>query len=314
MPLPPFTHHELLTLVEPFTQRGWQLDMAASDRIERRLVFVPRGLPAPQTTLRLDHGEPARIRLTRVHALAAGLQATVQAEGADAGALLAAIEAVPLQRQSLQAGGTVVALHQRLAPPMPAGAGPVLVLQRAEAHFGGLTLQMVVSGVSGFPAELELLRGDGAVQDLPDDLLAVLGRPWHRLSAIGRGWLGGINLQGSEPQRTRDAQARLQRTVEHLVQTLREPPARFHLRHRGRRWVVALRGTLPLVAGAAIVVTALLMKREGSALAISVLGLMANIAPPLLLGLLFLRREMPRLALPRWPRPPAATAWRSVAP
>jgi hypothetical protein len=43
------------------------------------------------------------------------------------------------------------------------------------------------------------------------------------------------------------------------------------------------------------------------------LAILANIAPPLLMGLFFLRREMPRIELPRIPLPPRASAWRTEA-
>ena len=37
----PLTHHEILGLIEPFTRRGLHVDLAASNRIERRLLFKP---------------------------------------------------------------------------------------------------------------------------------------------------------------------------------------------------------------------------------------------------------------------------------
>ena len=43
--------------------------------------------------------------------------------------------------------------------------------------------------------------------------------------------------------------------------------------------------------------------------AFSNFALLANVAPPLLMGLFFVRREMPRIALPRWPARLADDAW-----
>jgi hypothetical protein len=37
-------------------------------------------------------------------------------------------------------------------------------------------------------------------------------------------------------------------------------------------------------------------------------------APPILLVVCFSLREMPRIELPRWPRPSPLTAWRSAPP
>ena len=57
----PLSHHEIVTLVAPFARRGRHLDLAASDRQQRRLVFQPvkhaaqdDGLPAVQNGLRLE--------------------------------------------------------------------------------------------------------------------------------------------------------------------------------------------------------------------------------------------------------------------
>jgi hypothetical protein len=69
-----------------------------------------------------------------------------------------------------------------------------------------------------------------------------------------------------------------------------------------------LRGTVPLAVCGAIVGTAVLLQ-GGDAGSRSALGLLANVTPPLLMGLFFLRREMPRIAWPRLPRRPATTAW-----
>jgi hypothetical protein len=251
-----------------------------------------------------------RQRLTRTLVLAgpegaaAAPPATLRAEGTDAAALLARLSAVPHARQFVAAGGTWAALQQRL--PAATHAPPVLL--GATAQVAGLTLQLKVSGVQGFPAELELLRPAGDARRLPEDLLAVLGRRWDRLTALSRGWVGQLALRGPEPRRSDEARAGIAMALEHLARTLAEPPARFHERHRGARWRVALRGTGPVLAGAALVGLALHLQSLGDAYS-SYLGLLANLAPPLLMGLFFLRREMPRIGLPRPPRPLQADAW-----
>ena len=42
----PLTHHQILALVAPFSRAGWQVDLAASQRLERRLAFRPVQHPA----------------------------------------------------------------------------------------------------------------------------------------------------------------------------------------------------------------------------------------------------------------------------
>lgn len=301
--LPPLTHHDILALVEPFTRRGWAVDLPGSDRAQRRIAFRERDLGDAVATLQLEHPEPGHFVLTRTLRAADGLQAELQAEGPQVSELLDRIDAVPPQRQFVRTAGAATAYRQRLAKQ-----GTDLVLRQAEARLPGLQVALRMSGVSGYPAELTLQRDEGAAIELPDDVLAVLGRAWGHLNKVRGGWQGSMQLRGREPRRSADAEARLQRTLQHLARTLAEPPARFHEQHLGARWRVALSGTLPLLACAAIVGTALLLQ-SGDADSRSALGLLANVTPPLLMGLFFLRREMPRIAWPRPPRRPAPDAW-----
>ena len=323
--LPALTHHEILRLVEPFVRAGHRPDLAASDRTRRRIVFHPQAVAAEQgqgtptsappltQTLELELPEPGRCTLTRRVTTPDGLEARVEVEGADAAALLRRLQALAPQQQIACVDGVLVAWQQRLplapgdaAPPVPA------VLRGAEARLAGLTLKARVSGVGGYPAELELLRGEAPAPRLPDDLLAVLGGPWSHLTALKRGWIGSISLRGEEPYRSARAQARLTQTVAHLARTLAEPPPRFHERHRRARWRVGLRGTLPVLIGLAIVGAALYAQRLGPQ-AQSTLAMLANATPPLLLMLLFLRKEIPRIGLPRVPRRLAPDAWQPTA-
>jgi len=47
----PLTHHQLLALVTPFSRDGRDLDMAATDRAARRLVFKPLSHSLPASPL-----------------------------------------------------------------------------------------------------------------------------------------------------------------------------------------------------------------------------------------------------------------------
>jgi hypothetical protein len=96
--------------------------------------------------------------------------------------------------------------------------------------------------------------------------------------------------------------------VQHLPHTLAEPPASFHPRHRAARWALSLREMLPMGFGIGLVALALLLQRLGSEHT-ALRALMANVAPPLLMMLFFLRREMPHIGLPRVPRRLPADAW-----
>lgn len=331
--LPPLSHHEILRHVGPFSRRGLRVDLAASDRNARLLRFgcidhpalpgedgaAVHALPPLREQLSLDLAQPQRPQLTRTLTGPGGLCATLTAEGGDAddpGALLDQMAAVPASRQWRRDGGLVWALsHRALAGSAKRrGAPPTLVLREAEARLGPLRLRLWLTGVRGYPAEIELRTDDAAAWALPTDLLAVQGRAWSRLtaSANGHGWRGHVALRGDGAQRGLAAEALFHRMVQHLCQTLTEPPPRFHARHRAARWGVTLRELGPMGLGLGIVALALALRDQGGAQA-SMLALMANVAPPLLMMLFFVRREMPYIGLPRVPRGPAADAW-PVAP
>jgi hypothetical protein len=316
----PLTHHEILTLVAPFSRSGRQIDLAASDRLARRLMFRPvthaadtimAGLPAITERMQLEAAPRVPWRLTRTLDAQDGLRAVLHADGEDPAELLARIDAVPLASQ-WHPGGTDVASaiaweHEALRPAGSDGA-PRLSLRHAHAQVAGLALQARVSPVAGYPAEIELTAQDGDARVLPDDLLAVLGRPWGPLDRVAGRWRASVQLRGEDPRRSQEAETRLALSVEHLARTLAQPPDAFHRAWRGARWAFALRRTAPLAFGVAFVVAVITAQRTGYA-SDSTLALLANLAPPLLMGLYFIRREMPRLELPRIPRRLAPQAW-----
>lgn len=301
----------------PFSRAGRALDLAASDRAERQLVFKPvahaasNHLPALNEQLTLQAVGDGWA-LTRRLLADDGLQASVLAEGDDPAALLAAVQAVAPSRQFVRAiegdpGSPLAALHQRCAK------NGALVLREAQAEVTGLTLKMKVSAVKGYPAHIDLLRGSGDTRRLPDDLLEVQGRAWTRLTALRLGWEASVQLRGSEAQRSADAQWRLCQTLAHLQQTLSAPPAQFHARHRAARRRVGLARGGPLMLGVLLVAAAFAVRGRGDG-SEATLAALANLAPPLLMALFFMRREMPRIELPRWPRRLPASSWQPWNP
>jgi hypothetical protein len=301
----PLSHHRILELVAPFSRAGWALDLAGSDRAAGTLVFRPveheatGALPA-LTETRTLHG--AGTRLVRELRSADGLVATLEAEGEDPAALLAAVAAVPPARQFLIGDGFIAALQQRC------GRQGTLVLRGLQARVAGLRVSARLSSVRGYPADLHIERSEGDTRTLPDDLLQVLGRAWGRLTPLRTGWEAAVQLSGAEPRRSADAESKLAQTLAHLAHTLAEPPQRFHERHRGARWRVGVARAGPLSVGLAVVGVAVGSRALGWGDE-SVLALLANAAPPLLMAAFFMRREMPRIELPRVPRQPPPTSW-----
>jgi hypothetical protein len=315
----PLTHHEILGLVAPFTRGGRGVDLAASDRLARRLVFKPivHGGATPaaaalRETLQLENLEPGNFVLTRTTAHPCGLEASLQTEGPDPAELLARVETIAPQRQFQSGPGYVIAQSHRLEPTaaaLPHSAPAVrLLLTRGVAQLDGLTLKLRVPAVSGISADIELLAAAGGTLSLPQDLLAVLGWDWARLERGREGWTSTLRLRAKPSERSRDAEAKLERTAQHLAQTLAEPPGRFHERRAAARWGVALRRTIPLLTCVGLIAGAIAVPSLGLGQD-SIFRMLIFHAPPLLLVVGICMREMPRIEIPTWPRASNAATW-----
>jgi len=316
----PLTHHDILGLIEPFTRSGRQVDLAASDRIQRRLLFKTRTPNSPAAaaqlvtdTLELESMEGGACVLKRLLTHTCGLAATLVARSSDTAALLAALEAVDPLTLFRQGDGWVLACSYRVEVPagqiQPMTKPAALLLASAVVQVQGLNVVLKMPGVVGYPGELEVTAA--AAIELPDDLLQVLGRDWARLSRSAKGWRGNLQIRGKEPERSRLAEKHLEAAARHLAQTLSQPPAAFHQQQASARWRVAARRSVPLLTLLALVL---------GALAVPYLGLEQNSvywmlifnAPPLLLLWGFSMREMPSFDLPRPPKRLTATHWWST--
>jgi hypothetical protein len=303
-------------LIEPFTRRERHVDLAASNRIERRLAFKPimhesetLGCDGACEILQLENPRPDFFRLTRSVTLASGATAKLTTDGADLGDLLDRIESVPLQRHFQWVGDIPIARSYRLAPKADLRGEPMaMVLTAAEARLDGLTLSLKADAVEGYPAEIDLSPQADHPLDLPEDLLATLGRDWRVLSQSRTGWTSTLRAKGREPDRSRRIEAALEKTVAHLARTLAEPPRQFHERFVRARWGVVFRRLTPVFA-------TIVLLAGSAALAMldlpqdSVFLMMSFNFPPLLLVALFAMRELPRLEIPPLPRASSAPSW-----
>ena len=312
----PLTHHEILRLIEPFTRRGRHVDLAASDRLQRSLLFKPvvhdgetAVFAGASEILGLDDLHPNVWRLTRTVTLATGEAAVLTTEGADFGELLDRIDAVPFQRQFKSVGPVVLARNYRLEPAARAPGAPVLmILASARARFGGLELSVRPSTVEGYPAEIELSPQPDQPHDLPDDLLAALGWDWSALRRRGTGWIGSLRAPGREPERSKRIEATLEAGVAHLTRTFAEPPRRFHERFVRARWLVFIRRMTPALALAALLAGCIALAfadiPSDTPLARFLMAL-----PGFMFYGMFAFRELPRLEVPAPPRPSSAPSW-----
>lgn len=336
----PLTHHDILALVEPFTRGGRQIDLAASDRIKRCLVFKPRAssdsaiataalaeastgsLPETLTaawtdTLALDCLAADSFVLRRSVTQADALVANLVIKGADTASLLASVEAVNPQTLFRSGEGWQIAMSYRLEPERsfmgacPPPRAPDMLLTNAVVQVAGLTLLLKMPAVTGYPAELEITTA--AAIDLPDDLLQVLGRDWSSLMRGAKSWKGTLRIRGKALERTRLAQDKLEAAARHMALTLSQPPAAFVRQQAGARWRVAGRRAVPMLTLVALVLGSLAVPYLGIS-PDSVYWMLIFNAPPLLLLWGFSLREMPNFALPRPPKRLTAASWWSVAP
>jgi hypothetical protein len=180
---PPLSHHDILGLVEPFSRQGLKLDLPASDRMVRQLVFRPvpvndadagtqavddaaspsTRLPALQVHYLLDLADARQPELTRHLSGPEGLTARLLARGGSPAELLARLQTVTAQQQWPDVAQATVALSHRIDLPRRSAASAALpadnlplVLTDAQAHVAGCRLHMRVPRVPGMPAELEL--------------------------------------------------------------------------------------------------------------------------------------------------------------
>ena len=313
----PLTHHQILALAAPFTRAGWQVELAASDRAARRLAFrsvdhaaVPGAHPPLTETLLLDAGDTHRFRLVRTLAGADALATRLEADGADPATLLQRVAAVPVGRQWRAAdtgrpGWTLALSHRATGPAGAANDG--LELTGAMLQLPGWRLHWTPPPVHSRLGELRL-AAIGDAGPLPQDLLAVLGHAWTRLLPSDGAWIGHLRQRGTRAAAWAGTEARLLETARHLAATLAAPPADFHRRHRAARWRVAGRRAVPalvslgLVGGAAAVPQLTLAPD-------SVLRMLIQAAPPLLMIGFFSMREVPRIELPPLPRPLRQSQW-----
>lgn len=303
----PLTHHEVLALAEPFVRRGIAVDLAAGDRIARRIAFRAReidasrhGLGPLRDVLRLERLPTGTLRLLRTVTPAEGPEATVEAMGMKAAELLDLVEAVPVQALLRRGQGFALARHQVVNP-----VGRVFA--RGVARLDGLELTMTVSPVRGVAADLRLVQTGPVAFALPEDLLAVLGWDWTRLLPERGGWRTRLRLRGGNDRRTRNGEAAFDRAAEHLASTLAAPPEQFHRHHRGARLFAMFRRSIPLLTPAALVLTVLALPRFD--VEASPLWVLLYHVPTVLIALAFLLQELPAFEIPPWPRPRREPSW-----
>jgi hypothetical protein len=323
MPAPPLTHHEILGLVEPFARRGRHVDLAATDRVARRIAFKPvahaaggPGQPPLQETLQLESLGTGSFKLLRTVARPDGVKASLQASGDDPAAMLTRFEQVPLQQHFDSAAGHVIARSYQFAAFIgsktdAANPSPPL-LRHGEVQLDGLQLAFDISAVRGVSAEITLTPVTGQPLWLPQDLLAVLGWDWARLITKQALWTSRYRLRGDGARRTASAEQALVRATVHLSRVLAEPPSTFHTRHLAARWGVVARRSIPTLTALGMIGGVFLLPRLAPNQDPGV-WLALHYAPIALLAVAFGLQELPQFEIPPLPRPLRRPDWREPA-
>ena len=314
----PLTHHEILALVEPFARRGRHVDLGASDRAARRILFRPRDLAAavapPATlheTLALESLDTGSFRVTRTLREGPALSATLSATGTRPGDLLAAIEAIdPCRHFSRGAGYTIVRSYS--LGWVDGSVQPTPALTEGIVQLDGVRCSLQLSGVRGVAAEIALTAERGRLRDAPEDLLAVLGWSWARLIRTPLGWKSRLRLRGKVARKTASAEAALELAARHLARTLAGSPQEFHERLRLARWGVFFRRGIPVLTFLGIVIAVALIPRqvvEGNPRA----WILLFHVPTALIALSFCLQELAQYEIPPVPRRSAAGSWEKGA-
>jgi hypothetical protein len=324
VPQKPLTHHEIVSLIEPFARQGRHADLEGSDRLRRTLVFKPVEHPAPaphapsiRETLELSNPADGGYRLVRT--LTCGgpntpPEARLEIEGGHPADLLACVDAVAPESQFSFGRGYAIARSYRLLPgadPAP-GTSTSKILTHWRAELDGLSVAFTAPARKGDPeGDIELRPTAGSVLKLPEDLLAVQGWDWELLDRKKHGWRSGLRLRGAEPERSRRAEMKLEGMAAHLARTLAEAPSRFHERWAAARWGVALRRAIPVLIFLVLLAGALATSRLHIASDSGLWMVLFN-APPLLFLLIFCMRKLPRIEIPPLPRRSKAPDWRDA--
>ena len=263
------SHHAIMSLVRPFSRRGYTVDLSASDRDRGVLIFRPVALPAEpdgrpalRCVLRLERVHRAKVRVSRTLQADDGQVATMTAEGDDPAVLLDTVERVDPDRQfHVIDAGLITRSYwaevwgedaPRRGLRRKKTALPRLI--KAEARMGVLRLSAAETDKGRF--EVSLIAERGCTLHLPMDFLAVMNWRWRPLRRQNDAlWLGSLKLPLWEPHRTAELETQLDAAVEHVVETLDASPVVFHHRHRGRRWRAAFQRLLPLLYICAMVLS-----------------------------------------------------------
>jgi hypothetical protein len=160
--------------------------------------------------------------------------------------------------------------------------------------------------------EIRFVVKDGCLLHFTEDLLAVLGWGWRPLRQDERGtWWGSLKPPAREPKRTARLEAMLDKTVDHIAQTLATGPGEFHRRHYGSRWRAAFQRLLPSLIGSSLVVVFVVLVFVLPKTSFTHM-IMLDLAIAGIVAMALMDKSY-RMEIPPMPRPLTQTQWCSPA-
>lgn len=312
--LPPLTHHDMLRAASPLLRAGHHVDLTSTDRAARRIGFKAVEEDGISHVLELDVGQSAAPRIRRVATDRSGLTATYELAGGALEALLEQLRAIAPADQFREVDGLSIA--ESYALDLKRSEAPRLVA--CNARLATLDVHLDAKTVIGEPMTLRLTPRPGRARpQLPDDVLAILGRDWQPLLAMSDQWKSAVRGKRHDPARTIVARERFTEAVRHLADVLAGSPADYHARFGTARWWAFLRRS-QLILGCIAAIACLpvidaVFLSDGR-----VLHPLFQLLPPVMICGVAAAwwREMPRFEIPPRPRPLAIARWdgESAAP
>jgi len=254
----PLSHHEILRLIPPFTARGYQVDLVATDRAARRLVLRASADATEQPAararehLRLDLPETGVRRLLRRVEQPDGLVGELCIEDAtEIGAALDAVlaEDAPELFRALDGGPWLAMVHCSAAPQSD------WRLMRATSQVAGRAVWVDATRGDPEKGRVEYAIGPSPAGEcpLPVDLVAVLGRGWGPLAWRESAWRGRLQVSRRVSGRRTQLEQAAATLVRHLLAVFSATPDAFHPRYRRARWAVVWRRLFPTLVFALLV-------------------------------------------------------------
>lgn len=349
MAMPPLSHHDIIKISAPMTRAGFKVNLTRCDRKQHYIEFEASTNSAEKSTTVycLESDEDQKSHLVRVVVHESGLVSTLRASYSDLEHTLKCLATIATSRQLIVNDNFIIANSFVLTSTKPVDETEhALRLNFTCAQVAGMELRADISASGGMPADVRLLASGIAspnlrehladetilpldhraalalrqqsmssvindkLSNLPEDLLAILGSQWRPLRFQGDHWKTLLRQLGTGARRSELAEKHVVEAIQHLYETAKRGPAKYHTDFHKARWQVYFRRLQPLMmlfAMLSIMPIAWLLVSTGT---IGINPLALSITPLLMVGAIVLTaREVPVMEIPPTPRALTNKPW-----